>query len=64
MIHAFFGKTELNPVQEVDQAYMIQLDSGCTLAMMAVTKTLPDLIQHVYRVHGYLFPGVAIMDRF
>ena len=33
---------------ELDQAYTTQPDSGCILAIMAITKMLPDWIQHVY----------------
>ena len=34
-----------------DLAYMIWPDSGCMLAVMAITKMFPNWIQHVYWVH-------------
>ena len=37
MIHFFFGKTELNRMREVGSAYTTRPDSGCTLAVMAIS---------------------------
>ena len=50
MIRAFFGRTEPNRTQEVRPAHMIWPDSGCTLALTAMVKMLPNWMWHVYRV--------------
>ena len=51
-IHAFFGKKRRgwNGCGKLNPAYTIRPDSGCTLDVMAVTKTLPGRIRHVYWV--------------
>ena len=55
MIQAFFGRMVPNQMREVRSSiyiYTIWPDSGCTLAVMAITKTFVNQMWHVYWVAG------------
>ena len=51
----YLKKMELNEMWEVGPSTMIQPNSGCTLAIMAITKLLQDWIWHVYWLFSFSF---------
>ena len=49
IVWVFFGRTKPNQKWEIESGmYTIQPNSGCMLAIMAITETLLNPIQHVY----------------